>query len=226
VPTWLQIALVSVTIAGCGHSEQTNVAEPPAAAGFVDAAGSGDLDSVRRALADGIDVDARGAHERTAVTAAALNEHDDVVRALVAAGADVDLQDDDRNNALLVCGITGNVAVLREVLRAEPDLRITNRYGGTALIPASERGHVDLVRELLRTEIAVDHVNSLGWTALLEAVMLGDGGARHREIVGLLLDAGADVNLADNDGVTPLAHARSRDYDAIAAALERAGAED
>lgn len=39
----------------------------------------------------------------------------------------------------------------------------------------------------------------------------------------LLVEAGADVNLADGDGVTPLAHARRQGYDEIAAILQRSG---
>jgi ankyrin repeat protein len=70
----------------------------------------------------------------------------------------------------------------------------------------------------------VDHVNRLGWTALLEAVILGDGGPRHTEIVRLLIAHGANVNLADREGVTPLAHARQRRQDAVVALLQRAGA--
>jgi ankyrin repeat protein len=136
----------------------------------------------------------------------------------------VDLQDADRNNALLVCGETGSVAMLREVLRAKPDLTATNRFGGTALIPASDRGHVAMVRALLRTRIDVDHVNDLGWTALLEAVILGEGGPPHQQIVRALVDAGADVNLGDRASVTPLAHARERGYAAIVRTLEAAGA--
>jgi uncharacterized protein len=41
----------------------------------------------------------------------------------------------------------------------------------------------------------------------------------------MLIAAKADVSLADRDGVTPLAHARRRDYRAIEARLLRAGAE-
>src|SRR4051794_6827774 len=114
--------------------------------------------------------------------------------------------------------------MLREVLRAKPDLTATNRFGGTALIPAADRGHVAMVRELLRTDIDVDHVNDLGWTALLEAVILGEGGAPHQRIVGLLVDAGADVDRADREGVTPLQHARRRGYTEIARTLHAAGA--
>ena len=41
----------------------------------------------------------------------------------------------------------------------------------------------------------------------------------------MLLDAGADPELADRDGVTPLAHARARGQDEVAAILVEAGAE-
>jgi ankyrin repeat protein len=158
------------------------------------------------------DVDARGEHGRTAVTAAAMREDVAEVRRLIDAGANVDLQDDDRNNPLLLCGENGNVALLREVLRAKPDLGATNRYGGVALIPAADRGHVEMVRALLETDIDVNHVNHLGWTALLETVLLGDGDAAHQEILRLLLDAGANRSIADKDGVTALEHARERGH--------------
>jgi len=188
--------------------------------GLVDAAERGDLPAVERLLEDGADVDERRADGRTAVTAAALGDHVDIARALIAAGADVDLQDADRNNPLLVTGQTGSVAMLREVLKAAPDFTLTNRYGGVSIIPASERGHVDYVRAVLDTEIDVDHVNHLGWTALLEAVILGDGGPDHVEIVRMLVAAGADRSIADRDGVTALEHARERGYDEMVALLE------
>jgi uncharacterized protein len=171
---------------------------------------------------EGADVNGRDPRGRTAVTAAAMGRHVEVVRALVDAGADVDLQDDDRNNPLLLCGENGDVALLREVLRGGPDLAATNRFGGTALIPASDRGHVEMVRALLETEIDVDHVNNLGWTALLEAVILGDGGPAHQQIVRMLLAAGADPDIADRDSVTPLEHARERGYTEMVEMLEGA----
>jgi hypothetical protein len=200
-------------------------AERPAArdARLVGAAGEGDLEEVRRLLADGVDIDSTDATGRTAVTAAVYGGHLEVVRVLIERGADVDVQDETRTNPLLATGETGNVEILREVLRAEPDLTRTNRFGGTALIPAADRGHVAVVRELVRTDIDIDHVNDLGWTALLEAVILGDGGPAHQEIVLTLVAAGATVDLADREGVTPLEHARSRGFEEIARTLESAG---
>ena len=77
------------------------------------------------------------------------------------------------------------------------------------------------MRLLLATKIDKDHVNNLGWTALLEAVVLGDGGPAHTEIVRLLVEAGANVNIADRDGVTPLAHAKQRGYAEMVRILSR-----
>ena len=78
------------------------------------------------------------------------------------------------------------------------------------------------MRELLKTPIDVNHVNRLGWTALLEAIVLGDGGAAHTEIVRLLLAAGAKPDLPDTQGTTPLAHAEQRGQRAIAGMLRAA----
>jgi len=87
------------------------------------------------------------------------------------------------------------------------------------VIPASERGHVDYVRRVVQTGIDVNHVNDLGWTALLEAVILGDGGARHQEIVRILLGIGARRDIADKNGVTALQHAQRKGYRELAAIL-------
>lgn len=187
---------------------------------LLEAAARGDAGAVRAALDDGAAVDARDGHRRTPLLLAALADHTEAARVLVAAGADPDAQDDRLDSPWLVTGVTGSVAMMRLLLPAGPDPKVTNRFGGTALIPAAERGHTDYVRAVLReSDIDVDHVNQLGWTALLEAVILGDGGRDHEEVVELLVTAGADPELADRDGVTALAHAERRGFAGIAGLL-------
>lgn len=187
---------------------------------LLDAARTGDPDRVRTAIEGGARVDVRDEELRTPLLLAVHGEHVEVARLLVAAGADPDAQDRREESPWLATGVTGSVPMLRVLLPAGPDLKLRNRFGGIALIPASERGHVGYVRELLRaTDIDVDHVNRLGWTALLEAVILGDGGRAHREIVELLLAAGAMPELPDADGVTALEHAERRGFAEIAALL-------
>jgi ankyrin repeat protein len=191
-----------------------------------DAAAAGDVGLIRRLLAAGADVDARDDEGRTPILVATVARRTEAVRVLIEAGADVDIRDDSLANPFLYAGAEGLLEILRIVNEAGADPAITNRFGGVALIPASERGHVETVRYLLEeSDVDVDHVNNLGWTALLEAVILGDGGLRHQAIVALLMDAGADPELADRDGVTPLAHARARGHAEIVAILVEAGAE-
>ena len=188
------------------------------------AAAKGELDGVAKAMRAGGGVRARDANGRTALLAATYGNHVPVALLLMAAGADVNAKDDQTNSAFLLAGAEGYLDILKLTLRSGADVRSTNRYGGTALIPAAHHGHVETVRELLRTAVPIDHVNKLGWTALLEAVILGDGGARHTEIVRMLVAAKTDVNLADKDGVTPLAHARRRGFAEMVKILEAAGA--
>ena len=195
------------------------IADPDAA--LLAAASRGDADAVASALRAGADLEARDGKRRTALLLAVTGDHVDAARVLVAMGADPDALDDRHDTPWLVTGVTGSVAMLEALLPAGPDLTIRNRYGGVSVIPASERGHVDYVRRVVRTGIDVNHVNDLGWTALLEAVILGDGGSRHQQIVRILLDAGADRSIADKDGVTALQHARAKGYAAIAGILEQ-----
>jgi ankyrin repeat protein len=191
-----------------------------------DAARAGDVDAIRSLLAGALPIDAQDADGRTPVMVATVARRTDAVRVLVEAGADVDIRDNDLDNVFLYAGANGLLAILRIANEAGADPAITNRFGGIALIPASERGHVDTVRYLLaESDVDVDHVNRLGWTALLEAILLSDGGPAHQEIVRLLLEAGADPEQPDADGVTPLVHARGRGHDEIVALLLEAGAE-
>lgn len=67
-----------------------------------------------------------------------------------------------------------------------------------------------MVQRLIRAGAPLDHVNNLHWTAAIEAVVLGDGGPRHQRTLAALIDAGADLRLADRQGRTPLDLARAR----------------
>jgi len=192
-------------------------------AALIAAAETGDYGKVRALLLEGASVLARDSRGRTALLAATQGNHVEAANLLIQAGSDVNAKDSIEDSAFLLAGASGYLEILRLTLEAGADLKSTNRYGGTALIPAAHHGHVETVRELLATAIEVDHVNNLGWTALLEAIILGDGGPRHTEIVRMLLAAGANPNVADRQGVTPLEHARARGYRPIAAMLASAG---
>jgi ankyrin repeat protein len=220
----VRILLVAI-LAASGVAAQSGESAPNERdRALIAAAAKGDARAVQRLLEDGASVGAADEQGVTALIAAAYGNHIAVARLLIEAGADVNRQDQTRQSAYLIATSDGYLDLLRLTLAAGADVHRTDRYNGTGLIRAADRGHVEIIRELLKTGIRVDHVNRLGWTALLEAIILGDGGARHTEVVRLLVASGADVNLADSNGVSPLAHARRRGFAAMADLLEQAGA--
>jgi ankyrin repeat protein len=191
---------------------------------LISAAGRGDADAVQRLLKQDANVHASNNDGVTALIAAAYKNHLEVARLLIGAGADVNRQDRTQQSAYLISTSDGYVDLLRLTLANGANVNSKDSYNGTGLIRAADRGHVEIIRELLKTSIDIDHLNRLGWTALLEAVILGNGGTRHTETVRLLANAGANVNLADRDNITPLAHARRRGFNVMIGILERAGA--
>jgi len=193
---------------------------------LIHAAEVGDITTVQRLLKAGANLNGRDAQGRTPIMAATHGNQVETVRTLLEAGADINLQDNRKDNPFLYAGAEGLLEILRLAIESKADTHLTNRFGGTALIPAAERGHVEIVKELLtRTDVDVNHVNNLGWTALLEAIILSNGGERHQQIVQLLIEQGADVNLADQNQVTPLKHAQSRGFKEIEYLLRQAGAQ-
>ncbi len=215
-------AAAGLGLAGMAMSH-AQVPATDAGTALLHAAREGEAAAVRRLLAQGAPVDALDAHGSTPLLLATAGNHVEVARSLVLAGADVNRQNDQRDSPYLLAGARGRLEILRMTLSYGADLKSTNRYGGTALIPACERGHVETVRTLIAAGVAVDHVNRLGWTCLLEAIVLSDGGPPHQDIVRQALAADADVNLADRDGVTPLAHARRRGQTEMERILTAAG---
>jgi ankyrin repeat protein len=187
------------------------------------AAAAGDSAEITRLIAAGADPKAQDGNGRTALHVAAFGSHLDAASALVKGGAGPRALDHQRYDIITIAAVKDDVPMLKRAIELGASAReITSPYDGTALIAAAHLGHDGVVRELIRAGAPLDHVNNLGWTALIEAVILGDGGARHTACVRALVEAGANPRLADRAGVTPLEHARRRGYAAMVAILEAA----
>ncbi|SEO21235.1 ankyrin repeat domain-containing protein [Paenibacillus sp. OV219] len=184
-----------------------------------------DADAVQALIDTRADINATDERGRTPLLAATHANNPTIAKILIDAGADIHKQDHILDNPFLYAGAQGHLEIVKLLLAAGANTRIRNRYGGVALIPASEHGYVDVVRELLtNSDINVNHINNLGWMALMEVIVLGNNSQNHIEVAKLLIEHGADVNIPDKEGVTPLRHAKRRRFNEIAALLEQAGA--
>ena len=200
-----------------------SASEAAAYTGLHAAARRGDAAAVARA--DRAALRARDGHGRTPLHLATFARRHEVIRALAGAGADLGALENDRYDAVTIAAVADDESTLALLLELGASARLTtSRYDGTALIAAAHLGHDGVVRQLIAAGASLDHVNNLHWTALIEAVVLRDGGLRHQRVVHDLLKAGANTQLADRDGRTPLALARARGYIAIVKLLEAAGA--
>lgn len=214
-------AAIAVMVAMGGTSSAD---EPSNLAGeMLKAAEVGDASGLARLIAAGAPLDPTDDARRTPLLIAVEKDDLKAAKLLIDAGANINAQAANLDTPWLQAGALGRADMLRLMIPRKPDFTIRNRYGGNALIPACERAHVDTVKLLLTTEIDVNHINDLGWTCLLEIVILGDGGPRHIDVAKLVLAAGADPNIADKDGVSPLAHARRNGQKTIADMIKAAG---
>ena len=189
------------------------------------AAHSGDAAAIERLIAAKADVNARDPYGRTPLHVAAYARKGDAIRALMKAGANPNLLEKDRYDAVTIASVANDEDTLRLLLSLGASAKlVTSRYDGTALIAAAHLGHHGVVRQLIAAGAPLDHVNNLYWTALIESVVLGDGGPRHVETLRALVAAGANLQLADRNGHTPLKLAQGRRYRAMVEILEKAGA--
>lgn len=167
---------------------------------------------------------ARDNEKRSALQIAAMNKYYDLVQYLIMIGVDINAQDNKSFNPFLWGCIHNDVKLVKIMVNAGANIEVLTRFGGNGLIPASEKGNVEMVKYLLEeTGINPNHTNYLGWTALIEAIILNDGDEKQQRIIELLLTNGADPNMVDPYGKTPLSLAKEKGYMEIADIIAKHG---
>ncbi|WP_439585043.1 ankyrin repeat domain-containing protein [Dyadobacter bucti] len=219
----LRFILSFILLTSCSSATDMVHYKPEQQSSIIEAVKNKQYAVVEAALKKGTDVETKDENSKSLLLIATEANDLEMARLLTAHGADVNRQDNRLDSPFLLAGASGQTEFVKLFLSKGARFDVFNRYNGTALIPACERGHVEVVRILTTTKgFPIDHVNRLGWTALMEAVVLGNGGKKHIEIVELLIGAGCNINIPDKDGVSALQHARSRNLTDIAKLLEKA----
>lgn len=212
-----------LSIQSCNSSNRNNkMANAPGQpqSNLLKAVSTEDVQLVKEILSSKPDLEIKDKNGKTALMIATYNHDNKIAELLIAAGADVNAQDTKQNSPFLYAGAEGNVEILKMGLENGANFNLYNRYGGTALIPAAEKGHLEVVKILTKVpNYPINHINKLGWAALLEAIILSAESETQTAIVKTLIDAGADVNIADKDGITALQHAKDKGLDDIVGIL-------
>ena len=121
-------------------------------------------------------------------------------RVLIDAGADLHTKNEDGRSPLhYACG-SGELDIVKMLVEAGTGVRATDNKGCTCLMLAAYSGHTETVRYLVGLpDVDVNHLSAHTHTALQFAVDEGEV-----DVVQVLIDAGADINIQNDEGSSPL----------------------
>ena len=148
----------------------------------------------------------------TALHHASSNGHSNVVETLIRYGAEVDAVDSDGLTGLFRAVLSGHAPTALVLLQhaANPNLKSRDQ-GWTPLIAAVWMEHGEVVQALLEYPAGnIDlevRIETSGKTALMVAV-----DKKLARIVQILISKGANVSARDNNGDSPISHARRNNY--------------
>lgn len=182
-------------------------------------AGAGDLEKARLLIAAGADVNAQSKLGRTPLlVAASVSGGAPIVKLLLDKGAKADVRDNldgppvlftggGQGTPLVEAARSGDLATVQMLLAAGLDPNTPASRNITALSEAVLYGRRELVRELLARRASVQSTVTRYEYPLLAMAAIGGDVA----IARMLIQAGAAVNRADTQGVTPLMWAAASD---------------
>ncbi len=164
----------------------------------------GTAEAVRDLVAAGVVVSTKPSRvgyypPSTALGNAALRGDTDMLRALLNAGTN---DPEAKTQALERAASGGKLEAMRMLIRYG-----ANPIAPNVLIDAAASGIPAVVKELLQYKPNINGRNKDNATALLSCLHAShykDQGVNKKQVVQILLEAGADPNLADNKGETPL----------------------
>jgi ankyrin repeat protein len=195
------------------------------------------VDSLIRA---GANVNVKNDYGVTPLAEAAVIGNPAMLECLLKGGADVNAANDDGQTALMILARTDKVDAVELLLKRGANVNVAERWRGqTALMWAAAEGEPDMVRELashgaelnarskvnnwdrqVTAENRAKYMPLGGWTALLFAARQGN-----LACAKALVEAGADKDLQDPDGVSPMVSAIVNGHYEVADYLAKQGAD-
>ena len=166
-----------------------------------DAAGCGHINTVRYLVGlPDVDVNHRDGNNYTALHYASAEGDADVVQLLIDAGADIEIKNCNGHCPLHNACSSGALDNVKMLVRAGAGVNVTENKTATCLTLAAIFGHTETVRYLVGLpHVHMNHRDSGNDTALHRA-----GHKACTDVVRVLIDAGADIEIKNDSGRTPL----------------------
>uniref|UniRef100_A0A8B9WYA4 Fibronectin type III and ankyrin repeat domains 1 n=1 Tax=Bos mutus grunniens TaxID=30521 RepID=A0A8B9WYA4_BOSMU len=182
-----------------------------------------DEDLLVRILQGGnVKVDVPNKFGFTALMVAAQRGYTRLVKILISHGTDVNLQNGSGKDSLMLACYAGHLDVVKYLRRHGASWDTRDLGGCTALHWAADGGHCNVIEWMIGDGCEVDAVDAGSrWTPLMRVSAVSG----NQEVASLLIDAGADVNVKDKDGKTPLMVAVLNNHEELVQLLLDRGAD-
>ncbi|XP_051838651.1 fibronectin type 3 and ankyrin repeat domains protein 1 isoform X2 [Antechinus flavipes] len=158
----------------------------------------------------------------TALMVAAQKGYLRLVKILITNGTDVNLKNGSGKDSLMLACYAGHLDVVKYLREHGASWEARDLGGCTALHWAADGGHADIIEWMIKDGCKIDVLDTgSGWTPLMRVSAVSG----NKEVASLLIDAGADVNVKDKDGKTPLMVAVLNNHEELVQLLLEKGAD-
>lgn len=163
------------------------------------AAAQGHTATVRYLVSKGAIIDEANNAGNTSLLLAVDGGHTDTVKALLQAGASIEHANNNGHNPLILALIRKQKRIAGQLLESGANVEHKSRDGRNALILATSLSDPGLLTLILEKRPQINATDANGRTALWHAANSG-----WKPGVEKLVSAGANADIADHQGITPL----------------------
>lgn len=173
---------------------------------LVEAAVSGNLTKVKEIIdkSPTRSINQLDKERETTLMKASKYGHAHIVSYLLSKGADIHLTNGTNETALILASQAGSNEIVKMLIAAGSEIDHRGQMG-TSIIMAAQEGHTDIIETLIqaRADVNKKHTDFDNTPLHLVLTSVTDQ-AKLKKVVQLLIKAGAEIDVENNEGETPL----------------------